>query len=102
MRNVIEQMVFNIDNVNVKALSYSSQLGDKYAATASKYMVLEMTGPLMFSKILWKYQDDSSVLVQDNLMHEYFEYSGYRDHIGAYRYVDSQHYSAVNDVLVLG
>lgn len=98
---VIEQMVSNIEDFNVKIVNYNWKLGDKYAATRAKYMVLEMTGPLMFSRVLWRYDKSPSLVVSDQEIHEYFDYSGFGDHIHAYERVNAQHYSKIKDALVL-
>jgi len=97
LKKVIEQMVLNIESFSTANIVFQPKLGDKYAATKSKYIVLETTGPLMFSKVLWKNRDDSSFQIKDNLIHEYFEYLGFSDYVNAYRKIGAQHYSFLND-----
>lgn len=95
---VIEKMVDNIFKFSDDfGDDYRMVLGQKYAASKSKYIVLKLTGPLMFSEILWKHRDDSSLLVDDKLIREYFEYMGYREYVREYRKVDAMHYSLLTE-----
>lgn len=98
---VIQDMITNIlgfhDNHLTQFSQYSEKLGHKYSATFPKYMVLQTTGPLMFSRVLWRHRKDPSILVSDTMIHEFFEYTAFHDYMNAYRNVHSLHYSLVND-----
>lgn len=94
--DIILQITSNIEN-------YTYDIKPKHIleyepnTTSVKFSVLETTGPIMFSKVLWKYKNNSYLDVNDILINYMFQYNGFKDHIKIYKQLNIIHYNRDSD-----